>query len=197
MAGERLHEGVTAWLEPRLRGRRVLEVGAGDGRLTLPLAAVAESVLALEPAAPLRALLRRRLHAAGARRVEVRRGFFQDLPTTLRFDAVVTCSALDPPAMRDPDAALAAMEASCAGGGLVVVVWPPDLTWLRRHGYEHVTFAGPVTVEFASPREALRMVRIFYPHAVAEVAARRSRVLDTAILGINAPRDLCWKTVAA
>ncbi len=35
--------------ESRLRGRDVLEVGAGDGRLTLAIAALAHRVLAVDP----------------------------------------------------------------------------------------------------------------------------------------------------
>ena len=35
--------------ERRLRGRDVLEIGAGDGRLTVALASVARSVLAIDP----------------------------------------------------------------------------------------------------------------------------------------------------
>ena len=46
-----------------LKGRRILEIGCGDGRLTRPLASLASSVVAIEPD-PARIALARRLAAS-------------------------------------------------------------------------------------------------------------------------------------
>jgi hypothetical protein len=48
-------------------------------------------------------------------------------------------------------------------------------------------------VEYPSLDDALEMARIFYPDAVAAVMRSGSRFVDHATLGLNAPRDLCWK----
>ena len=54
------------------RGRRVLELGCGDGRLTVPVARDADYVLAFDPDAEAVARARRSLPAALAGRVEYR-----------------------------------------------------------------------------------------------------------------------------
>src|SRR5712691_5444856 len=61
-SAERLHPGVLGWL-PRTADR-IAEVGAGTGRLTLELIDRGREVVAVEPARPLRHILRRKLAAA-------------------------------------------------------------------------------------------------------------------------------------
>src|SRR5882672_7404747 len=76
---ERLHPGILEWLpqEPN----RVVEIGAGAGRLTMQLVSRTESMVAVEPAAPLRRMLTAKLHQAGhGQRVRVLRGFFDAVP---------------------------------------------------------------------------------------------------------------------
>jgi SAM-dependent methyltransferase len=190
--GEGLHDGVLAWLPAH--SEHVLEIGAGAGRLTLQLARRSTRVTAAEPAAPLRHILAERLRAAGADNVDVVRGFFDDLPAPARScDLVVSCSAFCVSELDDPEHCLEVMEGCAAPGGIVAVIWPDDVPWLRTHGFSHTAFAGPMLVEYASLDEALEMARIFYPDALAAVARRGSRFVDYATLGLNAPRDLCWK----
>ncbi len=192
VAGERLHEGVLRWLPARLTA--VLEVGAGTGRLTLDLAPRCDSLIAVEPAGGLRGILRTRLDGAGVANVTVTRGFFDSLPGAAGgHDLVVTCSAFDTAALDDPDHCLAAMENRCAPGGLVVVIWPTDVPWLSARGFTHVAFEGPMVVEYRSADEAVALARVFYPGAVEAVARAGSRFVDFVTLGMNAPRDLCWK----
>ena len=193
VAGERLHEGILDWLPARCG--RVLEIGAGSGRLTLDLAGRCETLLAVEPAGGLRRILESRLERMGATNVSVTRGFFDDLPPAdATFDLVVSCSAFAVDALDDPDHCLAVMERRCARGGLLVVIWPgDDASWLRSRGFEHVVFEGPMLVEYGSVDEAVAMARIFYPGAVAAVTALGSRFVDFATLGITPPRDLCWR----
>ena len=81
VSAERLHPGVLGWLPDDVE--RIVEVGAGTGRLTLELIRRAQEVVAVEPAAPLRQLLNRKLLRVDHRhRVRVTHGFFDDLPVT-------------------------------------------------------------------------------------------------------------------
>jgi SAM-dependent methyltransferase len=56
---ERLHPSILEWLPQHVD--RIVEVGAGSGRLTLPLLGRCDDLTAIEPAAPLRELLRHKL----------------------------------------------------------------------------------------------------------------------------------------
>jgi len=79
VSAERLHPGVLGWL-PR-DADRIVEVGAGAGRLTLELIGRGREVVAIEPAAPLRQILIRKLaEAEHGDRARVVHGFFDDLP---------------------------------------------------------------------------------------------------------------------
>ncbi len=193
---ERLHPEVVGWL-PRDVGR-IAEVGAGSGRLTMQLTDRGQHVVAVEPALPLRRLLRRKLAAAGhGDRVQVLPGFFDELPLADDFaDLVVTCSAFTPAAEHGGDAGLAELERVCRPAGLVAIIWPNHLDWLAARGYRYVSFPGPMSVEFRSPREAAELAGIFYPQAAAEIRRRGSRQVPFEILGINPPRDLAFKVLA-
>src|SRR5207302_7143093 len=116
----------------------------------------AREVVAVEPAAPLRRLLNRKLSGADHRsRLRVTDGFFDDLPVTDDCaDVVVACSALTPAPGHGGEAGLAEMERACRPGGCVVIVWPNELRWLREHGYRHVRFVGERYVGFGSRDEA-------------------------------------------
>lgn len=195
VAGERLHEGILEWLPTRCE--RVLEIGAGAGRLTLDLAPRSGTLVAVEPAAGLRRILDQRLRDAAAANVSIQRGFFDALPVSVPgYDMVVSCSAFTARAFEDPGRTLEGMASRCAPGGLLVLVWPSDVPWLLAHGFEHVVFEGPMLVEYQSVEEATSLARIFYPDAAAGVAANASRFVDFTTLGISPPRDLCWKRCA-
>jgi SAM-dependent methyltransferase len=188
VAAERLHPDVLAWFPDALG--RVVEVGAGTGRLTVELVGRAREYVAVEPAAPLREILARRV---AARVVD---GFFDDLPFEDGYaDLVVACSALTPAPGHGGDAGLAEMERVCRPGGQVVIVWPNHIPWLEAHGYEYVSFAGEMCVEFASAGEAAELTAIFYPRGAAEVRRRGLRRVPYDVLGVNPPRDLAYKVV--
>jgi SAM-dependent methyltransferase len=193
---ERLHPGVLGWL-PRDTDR-IVEIGAGAGRLTLELIDCGREVVAIEPAMPLRQILRRKLAEADhGDRAEVIHGFFDDLPVASGFaDLVVACSVLTPAAGHGGDVGLAEMERVCRPGGCVAIVWPNNLDWLADRNYQYVSFPGPMSVEFTSHREAVELAEIFYPHAVAEVRRRGRRRVPYDLLGINPPRDLAFKRMA-
>jgi SAM-dependent methyltransferase len=192
---ERLHPGVVGWLPGDVG--QIAEIGAGSGRLTMQLIERGQRIVAVEPALPLRRLLRRKLAAAGhGDRVEVVPGFFDELPLPSGFaDLVVTCSAFTPAPEHGGAAGLAEMERIGRPGGLVAIVWPNHLDWLAAHGYRYVSFPGPMSVEFGSQHEAVELAQIFYPQAAGEIRRRGSRQVPFEVLGINPPRDLAYKVL--
>jgi SAM-dependent methyltransferase len=194
-SGEWLHPGILEWL-PRA-ANRIVEVGAGAGRLTLELIDRGQEILAVEPAAGLRQILHRKLaRAEHGCRATVTPGFLDDLPVDSAWaDLVVACSVVTPAPGHGGDAGLAEMERVCRPGGCVAIIWPNNIDWLTARQYQLRTFAGPMHVEFASHREAVELARIFYPHAFGEVRRRGRRCVPYAVLGINPPRDLAFKVM--
>ena len=195
-SAERLHPGIADWLP--CSADRIVEVGAGSGRLTMELISRGREVVAIEPAAGLRQILERKLaKASHGYRATVRCGFFDDLPVPDGFaDLVVACSVLTPAPGHGGDAGLAEMERACRPGGCVAIVWPNNISWLAAHNYRYESFPGPMAVEFASYREAVELAGIFYPHAVPQVRRRGSHRVPYEVLGINPPRDLAFKVIA-
>jgi SAM-dependent methyltransferase len=167
---ERLHPAILDWLPSGVE--RIVEVGAGTGRLTLELIERGREVLAIEPAAP--------------------------LPIADRCaDLVVACSALTAAPRHGGDAGLAEMERVCRPGGCVAIVWPNNLEWLAARGYRYESFPGEMQIEFDSDREAIELTEIFYPGAVAEVRRGGWRRVSYELLGVNPPRDIAFKVIAA
>ena len=193
---ERLHPSILGWLPRHVD--RIVEVGAGTGRLTLELAHRAREVVAIEPAAPLRKLLAQKLlHANHGHRVRLVDGFFDDLPVSGDWaDLVITCSAFTPAPGHGGEAGLAQLERVCRPGGTVAIVWPNHIDWLTARGYHYVAFPGEMFVEFASPAEAAELIPIFYPTAAAEALRDDQRRVSFSSLGINPPRDLAFKVKA-
>lgn len=192
---ERLHPAVIDWLPEGVN--RIVEVGAGTGRLTLELVGRAREVVAIEPVAPFREILELKLsqtdHGCQARVIH---GFFDELPVTDGWaDVVVVCSAFTSAPAHGGDVGLAEMERVCRPGGYVVIIWPLDAGWLAARGYRHVSFPGEMFVEFASAEEAAELTEIFYPAAAAEVRRNRWRRVPFRALGTEPPRDLVYKVM--
>jgi SAM-dependent methyltransferase len=193
--GERIHPRILEWLPPF--SRRVLELGAGTGRLTVPLAARCGELIAVEPAVPLMNLLCCKLGAAGIRNVASVRGFFDHIPApSMSCDVVISCSAFVPQTELDPDACLEEMQRCCVPGGLIVVVWPQDVGWFEQRRFNHVKFAGKMEHEFDSVTEAIELTRIFYPDALERVRDADSPKVPYDVFRMKAPRDLCWRRVS-
>ena len=192
---ERLHPGVVGWLPCGVD--RIVEVGAGTGRLTMELVGRGRHVVAVEPALPLRQILWRKLEAAGhADRARVIGGFFDQLPLPGdSADLVVACSAFTPSPGHGGGAGLAEMERVCQPGGCVAIIWPNHLDWLAARGYRYVSFPGPMSVEFGSYADAVELAEIFYPNAADEVRRLGSWTVPFEVLGINPPRDLAFKVL--
>jgi len=196
-AAERLHPGILRWLPARVG--KIVEVGAGTGRLTLELPDRGREIVAIEPVAAFRTILERKLASAGqSARVRVANGFLDDLPVESgAADLVIACSVLTPSAAHGGEIGLAELERACRPGGCAVIVWPNNIDWLAAHGYHHVSFAGPMSVDFASHCEAVELTEIFYPDAIREVRRRGSARVPYEVLGYNPPRDLAFKVIAA
>ena len=194
-AAERLHPGIRDWL-PRGVGR-IAETGAGTGRLTLELIGRAREIVAVEPAAPLRRILTRKLsEAEHGDQVRVIPGFFDSLPLPDDFaDLVVACSAFTPAPGHGGQAGLSEMERVCRPGGCVAIVWPNNLDWLAARGYRYASFPGPMSAEFTSYEEAAELAGIFFPRAAGEVRRRGERRVPFEVLGINPPRDVAFKVL--
>jgi SAM-dependent methyltransferase len=195
-SAERLHPGVVGWLPCDVP--RIAEVGAGTGRLTMELIGRGQHVVAVEPALPLRQILTRKLAAAGhGDRARVLHGFFDQLPLPDdSADLVVACSAFTPSPGHGGEAGLAEMERVCRPGGCVAIIWPNHLSWLAARGYQHVSFPGPMSVEFGSYADAVELAEIFYPKGADSVRRRGERRVPFEVLGINPPRDLAFKIMA-
>jgi SAM-dependent methyltransferase len=193
VAGERIHRGIVEWL-PSVD--RVVEVGAGSGRLTVQLARSDGHVIAVEPAAPLRHRLSARLTEEDLRNVEILGGFFDDLhlPSDSA-DLVVSCSAFTVEPGHGGQAGLDQMERVCRPGGLVVVIWPDAPDWLAERGYAHEVFEGEAEVDFGSLEEAVAVARVFYPDAVDAIRSAGRAAVPYSVLGRQTPQDLCWKRI--
>lgn len=115
---------------------RVLEVAAGTGRLTGRLSERAGMLVAVEPAAQLRAVLRRRVPEAW-----IVAGLGQALPVRDGWaDLVVSCAAFGPDAPWGGDLVLAELERCALPGGTVALVGPEEPAWFEARGYRRQEF---------------------------------------------------------
>ena len=193
---ERIHPAVLEWLPRHVA--KTIEIAAGTGRLTAVLLERCDELIAVEPAAPLRSILAAKLGRRAGARLRLMKGFFDSLPVPDGWaELAVTCSALTPDPSHGGEAGLAEMERVCRVGGRVVIVWPNHREWLAEHGYRYVSFPGQMQMEFASLDEAVELSEIFYPDAVGEIRRRGEPWVPYDVLGVNPPRDLAYKEIAA
>jgi Methyltransferase domain len=120
-------------------GARVLEVGAGSGRLTAALAGRAALLVALEPCPPLRALLRERLPG-----VAVAAAVGHGLPVASGWaDLVASCATFGPDPPQGGEVVRSELERCARPGGAVALVSPEDPGWWRERGYELREYPEP------------------------------------------------------
>lgn len=113
-----------------------LDVGAGSGRLTAHLVERCRTVIAIEPARGLRALLQQRLP-----NVRVVHGWAEALPIEDGgADLTSACGALGPdePVLRE-------LRRVTAPGGLIALISPEQPEWFEANGWSRLT-APPMAV---------------------------------------------------
>jgi SAM-dependent methyltransferase len=122
-----------------LDGGRVLEVGAGSGRLTAALDGRATTLVAVEPSPALRRLLRRRYPA-----LHVVAGVGHRLPVAGGWaDVVASCATFGPDPPLGGEEVLAELERCVRPGGVVALVMPERPEWWVERGYAMTRYAAP------------------------------------------------------
>jgi len=125
---EPIHPSVLAAL-PSARGR-VLEIGAGSGRLTAYLAERCTSLIAIEPSTGLARLLRSRLP-----RIRVIAAWAEALPLPNHWsELTVACGLLGP----DPTV-LNELERVTVSGGEIVLISPEQPEWFEGDGWRRLS----------------------------------------------------------
>lgn len=125
---EPIHPDLLAALPP---AHRVLEIGAGSGRLTAHLAERCTSLVAIEPSAGLGRLLRRRLAD-----VCVVAAWAEALPFQDAWSQLTTaCGALGPDAT-----VLHELERVTGSGGEIVLISPEQPEWFEGNGWRRMSF---------------------------------------------------------
>ena len=202
--GEHLHPGIFQALEPDLRGKTVLDAGAGTGRATFECVRHgARLVYAVEPSPGLLRILRQKLaNSPDSSSIKPLQGSFNQIPLeTNSVDIALSCSAFTAEAAEGGDPGLAELRRVISPGGKIVLIWPrpEDRDWLAFRGFRHVTFpcdARKMYVRFRSVESALRCVRHFYPDneaAVHYILEHRQAAVPFSVLGItNPPHEYCW-----
>jgi SAM-dependent methyltransferase len=203
--GERLHPGIFRNLEPDIRGKTVVDVGAGSGRATFEcLRHGAKLVYAVEPSPGLLHILEQKLaRQPSQNRVIPYQGSFSHIPLGDRsVDTALSCSAFTAEPEQGGEAGLAELQRVTKPGGKIVLIWPrqEDRQWLEAHGFQYVTMPvhNDMRVHFRSLRSAIRCARLFYGHnrsVIRYILQKRQPEVPFSVLGLNPPCDYCWQTV--
>src|SRR5579884_1951794 len=140
--GEELHPGIFQKLEPEIRGRVVLDVGAGAGRAALAsLRSGARLVYAVEPSPGLRRIMQRKL-AQWRDQFILYPGRFECLPLEQNsVHVALSCSAFTAMPVQGGDPGLAELRRVTRPGGMIVLIWPrqQDRNWLIQRGFQYIS----------------------------------------------------------
>ncbi len=156
---------IYGWHEERLyeladlSGKRVLDVGAGSGRLTFAAAALADEVYAVEPVGTLRRFLTEEAARRGIANVRITDGMCAALPyPDNSFDVVMSGHVVGD----DTDAELAELIRVCRDGGVILDVPGdqhkaryPDENYLSR-GFECLPYTGSFGAQVCRYRRFVR-----------------------------------------
>ena len=203
--GEQLHPGIFQQLEPDLRGKIVLDAGAGSGRASFEcLRHGARQVYAVEPSPGLLRILRQKLASlADPGQIVVLQGCFEKLPLGNDcVDVALSCSAFTAEPEQGSEPGLVELRRVTKQGGKIVIIWPrtQDYEWLASHGFQYVTLPvqQDMQVHFRSLESALRCARRFYAHnenVIRYILKRGQPEVPFSLLGFNPPRDYFWLRV--
>ncbi len=203
--GEQLHPGIFQQLEPDVRNKVVLDVGAGSGRASLECIRYgAGLVYAVEPSPGLLHILQqKRADQALSQRILLYRGSFEHIPLADKcVDTTLSCSAFTAEPEQGGEPGLVELQRVTKPGGKIVIIWPrrEDYEWLRVHGFHYVALPlhEEMVIRFRSWQSAMRCARLFYAYNVSVISylqAQRKPELPFSVLGVNPPRDYCWLTV--
>src|SRR3989440_6998161 len=203
--GEQLHPGIFQRLAPDIRGKIVLDVGAGSGRASFEcLRYGARLVYAVEPSPGLLRILEQKVgNQPASNRIMLYQGRFEQIPLEDgRVDLALSCSAFTAEPEQGGEPGLAELKRVTKVGGKIVVIWPrkEDYSWLLAHGFCYVSIPlhREMAVRFRSLQSAVRCARLFYARnksVVRYLLKKRKPEVPYSVLGINPPHDYCWLTV--
>jgi SAM-dependent methyltransferase len=205
-AGEQLHPGIFQQLEPLVRGKIVLDAGAGSGRASFECARHgARLVYAVEPSPGLLRLLnQKRVSDPSGACIRVRSGDFTHVPLASRsVDLALACSAFTAEPQCGGEPGLAELRRVVRSGGYLVIIWPrpQDRSWLTERGFQYSVLpcAQEMCVHFSSRASALRCIRRFYAgnqEALRYLLHHQQPEVPFSVLRMNAPCDYCWLRVS-
>ncbi len=203
--GEQIHPGIFQQLASEIRGKTVLDVGAGSGRATFEcLRSSAEVVHAVEPSPGLLHILSQKsMQHSMANRVVPHEGRFDSVPLPDNsVDIALSCSAFTALPEQGGERGLAELQRVTKPGGKIVLIWPriEDRSWLKAHGFHYVSLPvqQEMSVHFRSIRSAIHCARVFYARnkAVLQyVLTKQDTNVPFSVIGVNPPRDYCWRNV--
>jgi SAM-dependent methyltransferase len=205
-AGEYLHPGIFQQLASDLRGKTVLDAGAGSGRATIQcLEAGAERVFAIEPSPGLRRILRQKFrYQIAGQRVVVTHGRFDALPLSDQsVDLALSCSAFTALPEQGGESGLRELFRVTRPGGKIVVIWPrvEDRAWLQERGFQYVNLPlqQEMALHFHTLGDALHCARLFYgrrPSVHEHILATQKPEIPFSLIDINPPCDYYWCEVS-
>ncbi|HYX51432.1 MAG TPA: methyltransferase domain-containing protein, partial [Ktedonobacteraceae bacterium] len=203
--GEQLHPGIFQHLEPDIRNKVVLDVGAGSGRATLECVRYGCSkIYAIEPSPGLLSILQQKIVCQTAPcYVLPLRGRFDKLPIADEsVDTALACSAFTSDPVQGGEPGLAELRRVVKPGGKSIIIWPrtQDYEWFVEHSFCYVTLPvhEEMRIYFRTIESALRCVQRFYANnskVVDYIVRERKPEIPFSMLGINPPCDYCWLEV--
>ena len=130
-----------------VKGKVVLDIGAGTGQVTLRCAPCAGQVIALEPVARLRAYIERKMNAAGFTNVVTLAGVLEAVPLQDRsvYAAILSNGSFG----WNPEEELRELDRITRPGGTILMLGPCNygderiLSAIRADGYEEFEFEVP------------------------------------------------------
>ncbi|MBE0697170.1 MAG: class I SAM-dependent methyltransferase [Anaerolineaceae bacterium] len=128
------------------RGKRVLDIGAGTGRLAFAVSGLAQAVWAVEPVANLRGYMKDKARRLGLNNFYAVDGIITAIPFPNGFADVVICGHVFGDDLEEEHAEMA--RVTCPGGSIILCPGNNDRddeshAFLVEHGYQWSVFIEP------------------------------------------------------